>query len=133
MIKLKDLITEGTISKDVDRAAKKVGIKFKKRTRVVTTNKYSNPSGDMKKFSKDNEKVKMDSWMDKNPKDMKNQVNNLVKMLKGKYKLVKSDTYASGGSFIFSKRNKDPRSVFSISYAKSMAGPYISYDGVYGE
>ena len=115
MLKLKDLITEGKISNDVDRAAKKVGIKFKKRTRVVTTNKYSNPSGNMKKFGKDHEKVKMDSWMDKNPKDMKNQVNNLVKMLKGKYKLVKSDTYASGGSFIFSKRNKDPRSVFSIS------------------
>ena len=31
MIKLKDLITEGKISNDVDRAAKKVGIKFKKK------------------------------------------------------------------------------------------------------
>ena len=133
MLKLKDLITEGKISNDVDRAAKKVGIKFKKRTRVVTTNKYSNPSGNMKKFGKDHEKVKMDSWMDKNPKDMKNQVNQLVKMLKRKYKLVKHGKYSSGASFMFINKKKDPKSQFSISYAKSIAGPYIAYDGVYGE
>ena len=133
MIKLKSLITEAKIVSDVERAAKKLGIKFDKKTKVVTTNKYSNPSGDMKRFGKDHEKVKMDSWMDKNPKDMKNQVNQLVKMLKRKYKLVKHGKYSSGASFMFINKKKDPKSQFSISYAKSIAGPYIAYDGVYGE
>ena len=58
MIKLKDLLTEGKISSDVERAARKLGIKFKKDTKVVTTNKFSNPTGDMKNFGKDHEDVK---------------------------------------------------------------------------
>ena len=101
MIKLKSLITEAKITSDVERAAKKLGIKFDKKTKVVTTNKYSNPSGDMKRFGKDHEKVKMNQWMDDNPKDMKNQTQELVKKLKSKYKLVKHNKYASGESFKF--------------------------------
>ena len=128
-----NVLTEGKISSDVERAAKKLGIKFDKKTKVVTTNKYSNPSGDMKRFGKDHEKVKMNQWMDDNPKDMKNQTQELVKKLKSKYKLVKHNKYASGESFKFINKKKDPKSQFTISYAKTIAGPYISYDGVFGE
>ena len=39
MIKLKDLITEGKITSDVDRAAKKHGIKFKKKVKTKSGHK----------------------------------------------------------------------------------------------
>ena len=126
MIKLKDLITEGKISNDVDRAAKKVGIKFKKKVETKFTNDFTG-------VNQPGEKVKFDYWMDKNPKDMKNQVNQLVKMLKRKYKLVKHNKFATSETFQFMRNKKDLKSRFAISYAKSMAGPYIVYNGVYGE
>ena len=126
MIKLKSLITEGKISSDVEQAAKKLGIKFKKKVKTKFTNDFTG-------VNEPGEKVKFNSWMDDNPKDMKNQVNQLVKMLKRKYKLVKHGKYSSGASFMFINKKKDPKSQFSISYAKSIAGPYIAYDWVYGE
>ena len=61
------------------------------------------------------------------------QIKFVNEVLQKKYKLVKHNKYARGEGFVFSKKNKDPKSIFSISYAKSMAGPYISYDGVLGE
>ena len=126
MIKLKSLLSEGKISSDVEQAAKKLGIKFKKKVKTKFTNDFTG-------VNEPGEKVKFNSWMDDNPKDMKNQTNQLVKILQKKYKLVKHNKYARGEGFVFSKKNKDPKSIFSISYAKSMAGPYISYDGVFGE
>ena len=62
MIKLKDLLTEGKISSDVEKIARKVGIKFDKKTKSITTNKYSNPEGDISKFGKDTDDVKVNSW-----------------------------------------------------------------------
>ena len=44
MIKLKDLITEGKITSDVERAAKKHGIKFKKKVKTVFTNDFTGPN-----------------------------------------------------------------------------------------
>ena len=35
MIKLKDLLIEGKISNDVERAARKLGIKFVKKTKLM--------------------------------------------------------------------------------------------------
>ena len=134
MINLKDLLTEGKISNDVDRAARKLGIKFVKKTKVVTTNKFSNPTGDMKNFGKDHERVKYDDWMDRNPpSNWKELGDKLVKMLKSKYKVLKAQEFASGKSVRFINRKKDPRSEFRIGYAKSIAGAYISYDGVKGQ
>ena len=133
MIKLKDLITEGKISSDVERAAKKLGINFDKKVKTISTNKYSNPTGDASRIGKDIEKVKKNSWMDDNPKDMENQTHELVKILQKKYKLLKVNKYTRGASFNFINKKKDPKSQFTISYAKTIAGPYISYDGVFGE
>ena len=134
MIKLKDLLTEGKISSDVDNAARKLGIKFKKNTKVVTTNKFSNPTGDMKNFGKDHERVKYNDWMDRNPpSNWKELGDKLVKMLKSKYKVVKVNKFTSGPMVTFIKDKKNPRTEFTISYAKTIAGPYISYDGLEGE
>ena len=44
MIKLKSLITEGKITSDVDRAAKKLGIKFKKKVKTKITNDFTGPN-----------------------------------------------------------------------------------------
>ena len=44
MIKLKSLITEGKIISDVDRAAKKIGIKFKKKVKTKITNDFTGPN-----------------------------------------------------------------------------------------
>ena len=65
MIKLKDLLTEGKISSDVEKMARKVGVKFDKKTKSITTNKYSNPKGDISKFGKDTDDVKVNSWFAK--------------------------------------------------------------------
>ena len=132
MIKLKDILTEAKISSDVERAAKKLGIKFKKKVKTISTNKYSNPKGDASRFMKDIEKVKMNSWMDYNPQNYESQGRALVDALSSKYIRLKNNTYASGGSAVFINRKKDPKTEFTISYARSMSGPYISYDGVKG-
>ena len=136
MIKLKDLLTEGKISSDVDRAARKLGIKFVKKTKHITTNKFSNPTGDMKQFGKDHERVKMDSWYTEGSvtKDNYKELGEkLIKMLKSKYKVVKVNKFTSGPIVTFIKDKKNPKSKFDISYAKTIAGPYIGYDGVHGE
>ena len=136
MIKLKDLLKEGKISNDVDNAARKLGIKFDKKTKVVTTNKFSNPEGDISRFGKDHERIKMNSWFTKGSVDMSNYKElgeKLAKMLKGRYKLLKVNTYSSGKAFNFINKKKDPKSKFRISYMKSIAGPYISYTGVKGQ
>ena len=63
--KLTNILKEskGKIAKEVEYAGKKLGIEFKKITNDITTNKFSNPTGDVSKMGKDNERVRMNSWM----------------------------------------------------------------------
>ena len=140
MISLVDLITE-RISSDVESAGKKAGIKFKKITNDITTNKFSNPKGDISKMGKDNERVRMNSWMADSrsgsdnitKQNVKEIGEKFIKLLKSKYKLIKYDKMGSGVYAKFMKDKKNIRTEFVIQYAKTMAGPYISYTGVYGE
>ena len=137
-LKLTDLLSEGKISSDIEKIGKKVGIEFKKITNDITTNKFSNPSGDIKKMGKDNERVRMNSWMSLDAdgltkENYKELGEKFVKLLKSKFKLIKYSKMGSGGYAKFMKDKKNIRTEFVIQYAKSMAGPYISYDGVYGE
>ena len=140
-LKLTDILNEGKISSDIERIGKKVGIKFKKITNDITTNKFSNPKGDISKMGKDNERVRMNSWMadsrsgsdDITKQNVKEVGEKFIKLLKSKFKLIKYDKLASGGYAKFMKDKKNIRTEFVIQYAKSMAGPYISYTGVYGE
>ena len=127
MIKLKDLITEGKITSDVDRAAKKVGIKFKKKTKTKITNDFTGPN-------EKPERVKYNNWMDYNPPDnYEDMGRDLISALSGKYVQMKRLKYARGAGVIFRKDRKDKKTEFMITYARSMSGPYIAYDGVYGE
>ena len=133
MIKLKDLLTEGKISSDVENAARKVGVKFDKKTKSITTNKYSNPEGDISKFGKDTDDVKVNSWFAKGDDVDKQQAEKLIKMLKSKYKLLKTRNFTNSMIATFIKDKKNPRTQFTISYAKTIAGPYIAYEGLVGE
>ena len=136
MISLVDLITE-RISSDVESAGKKAGIKFKKITNDITTNKFSNPKGDIKKMGSDAERVRMNSWMSDDKSVTKaNYIEvgeKFIKELKRKYKLIKYDKMGSGGYAKFMKDKKNPRTEFVIQWANTIAGPYVSYTGVYGE
>ena len=126
MIKLKDLITEGKITSDVDRAAKKHGIKFKKKVKTKITNDFTGPN-------QPTEKVKYDDWMDYNPQNYKSQGMGLVSELMGKYIMLKNNKYTNGASAVFINRKKDPKSRFTITYANSFSGAYIAYEGVKGQ
>ena len=127
MIKLKDLITEGKISNDVESSARKFGIKFKKKVKTKITNDFTGPN-------KKPERVKYNSWMDYNPPDnYEDMGRDLISALSGKYVQMKRLKYARGGGVIFRKNRKDPKSEFTITYARTASGPYIAYDGVYGE
>ena len=126
MIKLKSLITEGKIISDVDRAAKKIGIKFKKKVKTKFTNDFTGPN-------EKGEKVKYDDWMDYNPKNYESQGRALVDALSSKYIRLKHNTYSRGGSAVFINRKKDPKTKFTITYANSFSGAYISYTGVKGQ
>ena len=126
MIKLKSLLKEGKITSDVDRAAKKHGIKFKKKVKTKYTNDFTGTN-------EKGEKVKYDSWMDYNPQNYESMGRALISALDGKYTRKKPLKYARGGGMIFRKNRKDPKSQFTITYARTISGPYISYDGVYGE
>ena len=126
MIKLRDLITEGKITSDVDRAAKKHGIKFKKKVKTKFTNDFTGTN-------EKGENVKYDSWMDYNPQNHEVQGKALVSALGGRYVQMKPLKYSNGGGMIFRKDRKDPKSQFTITYARSMSGPYISYEGVKGQ
>ena len=127
MIKLKDLITEGKIISDVDRAAKKIGIKFKKKVKTKFTNDFTG-------VNEPGENVKYDSWMDYNPPDnYEDMGRDLISALDGKYTRMKSLKYSDGGGMIFRKDRKDKKTEFRITYARSMSGPYISYEGVKGQ
>ena len=109
-------------------------INFKKKVKTISTNKYSNPTGDASRMGKDIEKVKKDDWMDYDPKDPENQTHELVKILQKKYKLLKVNKYARGASFTFTGNKNNPRSEFKISYTTGgIGGGYISYDGVKGQ
>ena len=140
MISLVDLITE-RISSDVESAGKKAGIKFKKITNDITTNKFSNPTGDISKMGKDNERVRMNSWMadsrsgndDITKQNVKEIGEKLIKLLKSKNKLIKYSKLGSGGYAKFMKDKKNPRTEFVIQWANTIAGPYVSYTGVFGE
>ena len=140
-LKLTDLINEGKISSDIERIGKKVGIKFKKITNDITTNKFSNPKGDISKMGKDNERVRMNSWMADSrsgsdnitKQNVKEIGEKLIKLLKSKNKLIKYSKMGSGGYAKFMKDKKNPRTEFVIQYATTIAGPYVSYTGVFGE
>ena len=84
MIKLKDLLTEGKITSDVDRAAKKYGIKFKKKVKTVFTNDFTG-------VNEPGEKVKYDDWMEYNPQNYKSQGMGLVSEFMGKYIMLKNN------------------------------------------
>ena len=126
MIKLKDLLTEGKITSDVDRAAKKHGIKFKKKVKTKFTNDFTGPN-------EKGERVKYDDWMDYNPQNYKSQGMGLISELMGKYVQMKQLKYTNGGGMVFRKNRKDPKTEFTIVYTRSMSGPYISYEGVKGQ
>ena len=126
MIKLRDLIIEGKITSDVDRAAKKHGIKFKKKVKTVFTNDFTG-------VNEPGEKVKYDDWMEYNPQNYKSQGMGLVSELMGKYIFVKNNRSTNGASAVFINRKKDPKSRFTITYANSFSGAYISYTGVKGQ
>ena len=126
MIKLKSLIIEGKITSDVDRAAKKIGIKFKKKIKTKFTNDFTG-------VNEPGENVKYDDWMDYNPQNYESQGRALISALDGKYTRMKSLKYSDGGGMIFRKNKKDKKTEFTITYARSMSGPYISYEGVKGQ
>ena len=137
-LKLTDILNEGKISSDIEKIGKKVGIKFRKISSDITTNKFSNPEGDIKKMGKDAERVRMNQWMSLDVDGLTKQNykeigEKFIKLLKGKFKLIKYDKLANGGYAKFMKDKKNIRTEFVIQYAKTMAGPYISYTGVYGE
>jgi len=126
VIKLKDLITEGKITSDVDRAAKKHGIKFKKKVKTKITNDFTG-------VDEKPERVKYDDWMEYNPQNYKSQGMGLVSELMGKYIMLKNLKYTSGATAVFINRKKDPKSRFTITYANSFSGAYIAYEGVKGQ
>ena len=127
MIKLKDLLTEGKITSDVERAAKKIGIKFKKKVKTKITNDFTG-------VNEKPERVKYDSWMDYNPPDNYESMGRaLVSALGGRYVQMKRLKYSKGGGVIFRKNRKDPKSQFTITYTRSFSGPYISFEGVHGQ
>ena len=141
--KLNNILKEsrGKIAKEVEYAGKKLDIEFKKITNDITTNKFSNPKGDIKKMGSDAERVRMNSWMADSrsgsdnitKQNVKEIGEKLIKLLKSKNKLIKYSKMGSGGYAKFMKDKKNPRTEFVIQYANTMAGPYISYTGVFGE
>jgi hypothetical protein len=126
MIKLKELLSEGKIVSDVERAAKKIGIKFKKKVKTKFTNDFTGPN-------EKGENVKYDSWMDMNPDNYESMGRALVDALSGRYVQMKRLKYSNGGGIVFRKDRKDKKTEFTIIYTRSMSGPYISYEGVHGE
>ena len=126
MIKLKSLITEGKITSDVERAAKKLGIKFKKKVKTKFTNDFTG-------VNEPGENVKYDDWMDYNPQNYESQGRALISALGGRYIQMKPLKYSNGGGMIFRKDRKDKKTEFTIIYTRSMSGPYISYEGVKGQ
>ena len=119
-------LTEGKIVSDVERAAKKIGIKFKKKVKTKFTNDFTGPD-------EKGEKVKYDSWMDYNPDNYESMGRALVEALSSRYVQMKRLKYSKGGGVIFRKNRKDPKSQFTITYARSFSGPYISFEGVKGQ
>ena len=126
MIKLKDLLNEGKITSDVERAAKKIGIKFKKKVKTKFTNDFTGPN-------EKGEKVKYNDWMDYNPDNYESMGRALVDALGSRYVQMKRLKYSKGGGMIFRKDKKDKKTEFTITYARTMSGPYISYGGVKGQ
>ena len=126
MIKLKELLSEGKIVSDVERAAKKIGIKFKKKVKTKFTNDFTGPN-------EKGENVKYDSWMDMNPDNYESMGRALVDALSGRYVQMKRLKYSNGGGIVFRKDRKDKKTEFTIIYTRSMSGPYISYEGVKGQ
>ena len=120
------ILTEGKITSDVERAAKKIGIKFKKKVKTKITNDFTGAN-------EKPEKVKYDDWMDYNPQNYESQGRALISALDGKYVRMKSLKYHNGGGMIFRKDRKDKKTEFMITYARAFSGPYISYNGVKGQ
>jgi len=119
-------LTEGKIVSDVERAAKKIGIKFKKKVKTKFTNDFTG-------VNEPGENVKYDDWMDYNPQNYESMGRALISALDGKYIRMKPLKWTSGGGMVFRKKRKDSKTEFRITYARSMSGPYISYEGVHGE
>ena len=120
------ILTEGKITSDVDRAAKKHGIKFKKKVKTKFTNDFTG-------VNEPGENVKYNDWMDYNPPNYKSQGMGLVSELMGKYILKKNMRTRTGATAVFINRKKDPKSRFTIQYNQSFSGAYISYTGVKGQ
>ena len=129
-------VNEGCIEwKKHVRKAKPISKKLQKEI-DAWMKKYSNPKGDIKRMGSDLENIKMNSWFTKGSVDMSNYKElgeKLIKMMKSKYKVVRVDDYANSKSVVFRKDKKDARTEFDINYAKTIAGPYIAYEGLYGE
>ena len=119
-------LTEGKITSDVERAAKKHCIKFKKKVKTKITNDFTG-------VDEKPERVKYDDWMEYNPQNYKSQGMGLVSELMGKYILVKNNRSTNGASAVFINRKKDPKSRFTIQYKQSFSGADISYTGVKGQ
>ena len=120
------ILTEGKITSDVDRAAKKIGIKFKKKVKTKFTNDFTG-------VNEPGENVKYDDWMDYNPQNYESMGRALVDALSGKYILKKNMRTRTGATAVFINRKKDPKSRFTITYSHSFSGAYISYEGVKGQ
>ena len=136
MIKLKSLIkeellTEGKISSDIEKIAKKFGIKFKKKTKKVYTNAFMKPT---QGFDMRGEDVTYDTWMDyDSPEDL--DIEKFLKEIGKKYTQIDRLNSRSGPHVTFMNRKKDPKTRFVISIGNGMfpAGYYVSYEGVKGQ
>ena len=136
MIKLKSLIkkellTEGKISSDIERIAKKFDIKFKKKTKKVYTNAFMKPT---QGFDMKGEDVIYDDWMDyDSPEDL--DIDKFLKEISKKYKETDRLDSRSGPHVTFMNRKRDPKTRFVISIGNGMfpAGYYVSYEGVKGQ
>ena len=136
MIKLKsllkeELLTEGKISSDIERIAKKFDIKFKKKTKKVYTDEFMKQNMG---FDPKGEDVIYHDWMDyDSPEDL--DIEKFLKEIGKKYKETNRLDSRSGPHVTFMNRKRDPKTRFVISIGNGMfpAGYYVSYEGVKGQ
>ena len=125
------ILTEGKISSDIEKIAKKFDIKFKKKTKKVYTNAFMKPT---QGFDMKGEDVTYDTWMDyDSPEDL--DIEKFLKEISKKYKETDRLDSRSGPHVTFMNRKKDPKTKFVISIGNGMfpAGYYVSYEGVKGQ
>ena len=125
------ILTEGKISSDIEKIAKKFDIKFKKKTKKVYTNAFMKPT---QGFDMKGEDVTYDDWMDyDSPEDL--DIEKFLKEIGKKYKEIDRLSTRSGPHVTFMNRKKDPKTKFIISIGNGMfpAGYFVSYEGVKGQ